>query len=113
MKVLICGSRHFNDYELARRIFDSLSISAIIHGAARGADSLGERYAKENNIPCSSYPALWDKYGKRAGFIRNQRMLEEGRPDLVVAFLTADSRGTKHMIKISEEANIPVQVINV
>lgn len=113
MKVLICGSRHFNDYELTRRVLDSIQCDTIIHGKARGADSLGERYAKENNIPCVGYAALWDQYGRRAGPIRNYQMLREGAPDCVVAFLAPNSRGTKHMIDIALKANIPVRIINI
>lgn len=113
MKVLVCGSRHFNDYELAKRILTELQPSKIIHGGARGADSLGGRYAEENNIAGHEFPALWELHGKRAGPIRNYQMLREGAPDLVLAFLAPNSRGTKHMIEISEKAGIPVTVVNI
>lgn len=113
MRVLVCGPRHFNDYEFARRILSGIHITEIISGNARGADSLGERYAKENSINCLRFPALWDTYGRRAGPIRNSQMLREGTPDLVVAFKGPNSRGTQDMINKSIAAGIPIKVIEI
>jgi hypothetical protein len=113
MRVLICGSRHFNDYEKLRRTLASLSISELIHGGARGADTMAETFARNNNIPYRRFNALWDKHGKSAGPIRNRQMLREGCPDLVVAFLAPNSRGTKDMINAAEKAGVPVKVIKI
>lgn len=113
MKVLVCGSRLFEDYNLLRTVLDGFDISEIIHGAARGADTLGGRYAEAHSIPVTSYPAIWDLHGKRAGPIRNGRMLKEGKPDMVVAFLGPNSRGTKNMIELATKAGIEVKVINI
>jgi hypothetical protein len=77
MKVLVCGSRHFNDYELLRKeVLAALPIGdyidcTVISGKARGADSLGERLAAEMGWEVDSYPADWNTFGKSAGPIRN------------------------------------------
>ena len=118
MRILVCGSRHFQDYYLLCREMDKLDLDnkqpiTIIEGGARGADRLGKQYAEECGWELEEYPADWDKYGKAAGPIRNQHMLDEGKPDMVIAFLAPNSRGTKDMISRAEKANIPVKVINI
>lgn len=113
MKVLVCGSRHFNDKELLHSVLDKINITTIIQGEARGADTMGREYAEERRLNCLSFPAEWDKHGKRAGPIRNYQMLKEGKPDLVVAFLAPNSRGTKHMIEIAQKAGVPVEIIHI
>lgn len=113
MKVLVCGSRRFNDRKLLDEILSRLDITTVIEGQARGADSLAREYAEGRGIPVLSFPAQWDKHGKTAGPIRNLQMLTEGKPDYVVAFLAKDSKGTKHMIEIAEKAGIPVKVVDV
>ena len=74
-RVIICGSRNFNDYELlkekcdyflSRKINDGSKV-VIVSGCARGADQLGEKYASERGLAVLKFPANWDKYGKRAG----------------------------------------------
>lgn len=131
MRVLVCGSRTFKDGELLDRTLDAIDretkIDTIIHGMARGADTLAGDYAKEYDIPVLEYPALWNTHGRAAGPIRNTQMLKEGKPDLVVAFLgpvaiqefnsglsdSKYSRGTKNMIDQATKAGIPVKVIDV
>ena len=78
----------------------------IISGHAKGADSLAEQWAKKREVSLEIYPAEWDVYGKSAGFMRNQQMIDEGLPDLVVAF--SGGKGTVNMIKLSNQANIPL-----
>ncbi len=113
MRILVCGSRHFNDYKLLEETLDGIGITEVIHGAARGADRLSGDWAKENNVPVQEFPANWDVYGRRAGPIRNYQMLKEGKPELVVAFIAPNSRGTKHMVEISQKAGIPVKEIQI
>ena len=113
MKVLVCGSRHFNDYELLESVLDKIDITTLIHGAARGADTLGGEYAKRRGINAIAFPADWHQYGRSAGPIRNYKMLKEGQPDCVIAFLHENSRGTRHMIEIARKADIEVKVINI
>ena len=89
------------------------SVDCVIHGAARGADTAGRNAAFTLGIPIEEYPARWDEYGRSAGPIRNQQMLKEGKPDLVLAFhhdLSA-SKGTAHMVSIAKNAGVPVEVI--
>ena len=84
-RVLVCGGRDFHKIKIAYNILDVVEPKHIISGGAAGADSLAEKYAKENYIPITIYPANWPKYGKGAGPIRNKQMLEEGKPTMVVA----------------------------
>lgn len=113
MRVLVCGSRHFQNEELMEDVLKEYPITEIIHGGARGADTLSGDYGRESNVPVRVWPADWDTHGRRAGPIRNYQMLKEGQPDLVVAFLAPDSRGTKHMIEIAEKAGVPVRIVNI
>lgn len=115
-RVIIAGSRTFNDYELLKRKMDELLANVkwmkivVVSGAARGADQLGEQYAKERGYGIDSHPANWDLYGKSAGYIRNAEMAANA--DALVAFWDGKSRGTKHMIDLAEKRRIHVRVIN-
>ena len=113
-RVLIAGSRDFNNYNLVKEVIDGLpkdiKISTIISGTARGADSLGEQYANENNISLERYPANWDLHGKPAGYIRNKQMAEVA--NVLVAFWNG-SNGTKNMIDLAKAKNIKVIIIRV
>jgi hypothetical protein len=86
-------------------------MSLLIHGGARGADSLAGEWAEWNGVPVNIYWADWDRFGKSAGIIRNQLMLESGKPDLVVAF--PGGRGTAHMVRIANDAGVPVDRVAV
>ena len=112
-QVIIAGSRGFDDYDLLRSkcdaFFSRRKPTAIICGEARGADKLGRRYAEENGIEVLSYPAEWSRYGRAAGNIRNAEMLKVA--DALVAFWDGRSSGTKHMIEITREKNIPYRVV--
>ena len=100
MKLVIAGSRDFEDYERMCAFLEKMpwlsKVTAVISGRARGADRLGERWAKDKGIEVIARPADWDKHGKAAGHIRNAEMAKEG--DLLVAFWDGVSRGTKNMI---------------
>lgn len=113
MKVLVCGSRHFNDQKLLGAILDKINITEIIEGEARGADTCARIYGEGKGIAVKAFSADWTLHGKRAGPIRNHLMLKEGKPDMVIAFLAPNSRGTKHMIEISQKAGIPVEIVNI
>jgi hypothetical protein len=110
MKVLVCGGRDFSDWELVYRTLDNVHakspIKCVIHGAARGADSLAADWAHSRLVPARAFPADWKTDGRAAGPIRNQRMLVEGKPDSVIAF--PGGRGTADMIKRAESAGLPV-----
>src|SRR6266540_5681183 len=95
-KVLVCGSRDWTDRKSINKVFKELPIDTIIiHGAARGVDTLAHEYADAYGFKIDKYPANWELYGKRAGFIRNLEMLDQS-PDLVLAFQKNKSRGTQH-----------------
>jgi hypothetical protein len=96
MKVAVIGSREFNDYERLRDTLSLFPITKIISGGAKGADSLSERYARENGIPTEIYHAQWDLFGKKAGFLRNTTIVENS--ELVIAFWDGKSRGTRDSI---------------
>ena len=83
----------------------------VISGRALGADLLGEIYAKENNYIVKHFPAKWEEHGKGAGFIRNAEMAKYG--NMLIAFWDGESKGTKHMIEISQKKGMEVHVINI
>lgn len=113
MRILVCGDRNWtNKQAILRELKDFPKDTTVIHGAARGADTIGGIVAKELGFKIEAFPANWRKYGKRAGPIRNRQMLE-AKPDLVLAFHPDlnKSKGTKHMVQISQEAGIKTKVI--
>lgn len=111
MKVVITGSRSWTDYRTIRRRLQRLpGDTLIIHGAARGADSLAQKAAEYHMLRTEVYPADWERYGKRAGYIRNAFMLDQ-KPDLVLAFWDGESKGTLHTMKEAQRRGIPVEVI--
>jgi len=79
----------------------------IIQGEATGADSWAKKWAEINGITTLDFPADWDTHKKAAGFIRNKQMLDEGKPELVIAF--KGGNGTAMMIDIAKKANVPVK----
>ena len=109
MKLAIVGSRTFKKYNtlcwFITRHIDLPKISLVISGGAQGADTLAERYAKENNIPVKVIRPNWKKHGKAAGFIRNKDIVKEC--DILVAFWDGKSRGTKHSIDLAEKYKKP------
>ena len=113
MRVLVCGSRHFNDYLKLKEELNAHRITSIIHGGARGADTFAGRYGNEISIPVSVFPADWNTHGKSAGPIRNRRMLTEGCPDMVIAFRGPNSRGTQNMIDQATKAGIETRIIEI
>lgn len=110
IRVLVCGGRDFDDELLVLTVLLTLhndhGIFCVIHGAARGADTLAGRVARELGIEVYEYPADWNAHGRRAGPIRNEKMLREGKPDLVVAF--PGGIGTADMVNRAWKAGIKV-----
>jgi hypothetical protein len=85
----------------------------IIEGGAKGADTLAHQWATEHKRPVHTFKANWEEYGKRAGFIRNKQMLDEGKPHVVLAFFSDShnkSKGTAMMIKLAKKSGIEVFV---
>ena len=138
VRIIIAGGREFNDYELLKQsvndiIFDLECRNTItgigntsrvnekhliefVSGTARGADQLGEKYAGESIWSVKRFPANWDLYGKRAGYIRNEQMAKYAMSDnsygLLIAFWDGKSRGTKHMIDLAKKHGLEVHVVN-
>jgi hypothetical protein len=108
MKVAVIGSRGFNNYELIKETLSSLDITLVVSGGAMGADTLGERYARENGIPTKIFKPDWTK-GRGAGFLRNTDIINEA--DTVVAFWDGKSRGTLDSIKKAEKQGKKVLII--
>ena len=108
MKVLVCGSRYYCNYEKVLAYLARTGASLVVAGGARGADSLAVRAAKECGISYIEYKADWDRYGKSAGPIRNQQMLDMEKPDFVIAFHEdlEKSKGTKDMLSRAKRAGI-------
>lgn len=116
LKVIIAGGRDFTDYNLLKTKVDKILSQKkhthrifILSGKAKGADSLGERYARENSLEVIEFPADWDTFGKRAGVKRNAEMANEA--DALIAFWDGESHGTKHMIDIATKKGLMVRTI--
>lgn len=114
--VIIAGSRTFDDYELLKEKClyylkgkMETHIVGIFSGAAKGADELGLKFAKEMGLQYMVFPANWEKDGKSAGFIRNQTMA--GFADALIAFWDGKSVGTEHMIGIMNKMKKPCRII--
>ena len=138
VRIIIAGGREFNDYELLKQsvndiIFDLERRNAVtgignasrvnekhliefVSGTARGADQLGEKYVSESIWSVKRFPANWDLYGKRAGYIRNEQMAKYSMSDnsygVLIAFWDGKSRGTKHMIDLANKHGLEVHVVN-
>ena len=107
MKLAIVGGRDFNDYDLLLETMGLFyeahsSFDTLISGGAKGADSLGERWAIYWKIPIERYLPDWNKYGRAAGFIRNQDIVDAC--DMVLAFWDGKSRGTQDTIAKAQKA---------
>ncbi len=109
MKVLVCGGRHYSDLPQLFWALDNLQPSVVIEGGATGADALARRYAEKRGIQLQTFEAEWSKYGNAAGPIRNRKMLNEGKPDLVLA--CPGGKGTADMVRRASVAGITVQHI--
>lgn len=112
-RVIIAGGRDFSDYELLRSTMDRLLSNTmdeivIVCGMAKGADTLGEQYAKECGYKVDYFPADWKKHGKAAGFLRNEQMAQNA--DALAAFWDGQSRGTKNMIELARRYGLKVRI---
>jgi len=111
MKFAIIGSRTFTDYGLLQRILLKFNkdITEVVSGGAKGADSLGKKYAIENGLAFTEFKPDWEKYGKSAGYRRNVDIIENC--DWVVAFWDGLSKGTAHSINIARNKRKPTIII--
>lgn len=112
MKVLVCGSRSFDDRELLESTLDGVGeITEIIEGGAYGADRLGRSFGESRSIIVKTYNAEWGVHGKVAGVLRNQTMLDKEKPDLVIAFWDGKSKGTFDMKERAARQGFSVKVV--
>ena len=110
LRTIIAGSRSATNYEDLINAVSNLDweISTVISGTARGADKLGEKYAKRELIDLERYPADWDIFGKQAGHIRNEEMAEVA--DAVILLWDGVSPGTKNMLKLAKKYKLRICV---
>lgn len=110
MKVIIAGSRDITDYRQVEAAYlsSNMVITEIVSGGARGVDSLGEQVAKNFGIPVKVFPADWNKYGKRAGALRNIQMANYAEG--LIAIWDGKSKGTKHMIDEANKLGLSVYI---
>lgn len=115
MRIIIAGSRSFGDYELLKQEVDNFlkryncTNVTIVSGTARGADRLGERYAKERGYKIEKYPAQWNVYEKKAGYLRNKQMAQVA--DAYICFWNGKSKGTKIMIDLAKQYNLILHIV--
>lgn len=124
MRVLVCGSRDWRDDMAVYTVLEGLRRHAayagsrpfvVIEGSAQGADRAASNWARERArfVRHERYKADWNRHGKAAGPIRNQQMLDEGKPDVVWAFKSRPvSAGTDDMIRRAHKAGLPVYVVS-
>ena len=117
-RVIIAGTRTFNDYKTLCEYCDHLLEQKkhthqiiVVSGACRGADRLGERYAQMHGYRLNRFPADWDRHGNKAGFLRNLEMADNA--NALIAFWDGTSNGTKSMIEIARKKGLAVRIINI
>jgi hypothetical protein len=111
MRALICGSRNYSNRSTINWVLTLLKndgYDTIIEGEARGADTIAREEALKLGLKVLPFPANWEENGKSAGYIRNQQMIGDGNPDIVIGFSTDidNSRGTKDMLNRAEKSGI-------
>lgn len=117
MKLLCAGDRNWTNVFIIRawliKFATKHNIYKVIHGNARGADRIAAQIAIELGIDIHSFPAQWDKYGRAAGPIRNQQMIDEGNPDYVVIFHDniVVSKGSADMMRRAQKHKIPYEIV--
>lgn len=114
-RVIVAGTRTFDDYEFLCYHCDYFLSEmrkkrriVIVSGRANGADQMGERYARERGYSLRTYPANWERYGNRAGPIRNELMAQNA--DALIAYWDGRSPGTKNMIDMARDYGLLVRI---
>lgn len=123
MRVLVTGSRAYDDAKTIRAALDAVALGAaeagvqlltVVHGACpNGADEIADQWVRfyrgEPSVTAERHPALWRKFGKRAGMVRNEKMIAS-RPDLVLAFIRDNSPGATHCTELALDVGLPVRL---
>ena len=113
IKLIFCGSREWKDFDFIYSVMSTLKQELgafiVIEGNASGADILSRAAAKKLQLEFHTHPALWAKFGRAAGPIRNTEMLTE-QPHGIVAFHNdlSKSKGTKNMVEQALRTGLPV-----
>ncbi len=111
MTLAIIGGRDYNDYPRLQQVietyftketngFKQFTFDTIVSGAASGADRLGATFAKEHNIKLIEYPADWQRWGRSAGFIRNEDIIKAA--DCVLCMWDGQSKGSANSLSIAK-----------
>ena len=112
MKVIVAGSRTYTNRNKVYKVLDKLYAQRkdieIVSGLAKGPDLFGKDWGEMNNVKVHEFPADWNKYGKSAGYRRNEEMAKFS--DALIAFWSNNSRGTMHMINIARERGLKIKV---
>lgn len=112
MRILVTGSRDWTNWNaLNEALLDAAGQShdiVVIHGTARGADTMADRWAIRQGVQVERYPADWERLGKRAGYYRNAEMVARGA-DICLAFIRKGSRGATMCADLAEKAGIPTR----
>lgn len=124
VRVLITGSRDWTDQAVLWEALDHVylnecghpSVMRVVHGAARGADSLAQAWYEDRlemgwAVMIERHPALWNSFGRRAGILRNIEMVKLGA-DVCLAFPLGESKGTRHCMAQASSSGIPVRVFS-
>lgn len=115
MNLAIVGYRSYYNYvdfsNIINEFINDHDVKTIITGDCRGTDTLAQKYAINNNLQLIIHKANWDKYGKRAGPMRNKEIVINA--DYLIAFVSKESIGTWHTIKLAKEKGIPIKLVNV
>lgn len=112
MKLAIIGSRNFDDYEYLKKCIQELmdinTLTAIVSGGAKGADSLAEHFAQEYDLELMIFKPDYQRYQRKATFIRNRQIIDTA--DVVVAFWDGNSTGTKYTLDYAKKHNKPTHI---
>jgi len=113
LRTIVAGSRTAANKGYVAQALRQISWvpTVVLSGGARGADRLGEEWAKTNGIPIELYPADWDRHGKSAGYIRNSEMADKA--EALIAIWDGQSKGTQHMVKLAEQKGLTVFVLKI
>jgi hypothetical protein len=116
IKLIVAGSRTFADYSLLKQKLDFYLQAylpsgdvEIVSGKARGADTLGERYAREHHLPLKQFPADWERFGRAAGYRRNEMMVSYATH--CICFWDGTSKGTAHAISLAKRQGLVLRVV--
>lgn len=117
VKLAVIGSRGFSNYNLFCEKLEYLTqdikedIIYVSGGCPSGGDALIKRYTQEKNLSLIEYLPDWDKFGKKAGFLRNKLIIDDATH--LIAFWDSESKGTLSSIKMAEKKDIPIKIIKI